>query len=114
MTLNKVTLALATLAVGIAGAASSYSVRLNADFMAGDTPLKAGTYTVKLNGDQAIFSQGKTSASFSVTVEKRATPYRDTALEANGSALQAIDLGGTNTKIVFTPKPGVTTSAATK
>jgi len=40
-------------------------------------------------------------------VEKSANKFSDTALEASGTKLQAIDLGGTTTKLVFkSMKPG--------
>lgn len=113
MTLTKLTLCLATLALGVASAASTYSITLTADTQAGNTKLKAGEYKVQVEGNQAIFKQGKTSTTIPVTVEKNATPYRFTSLESDASKLQAIDLGGTNWKIVFSPAQttGSTTSA---
>lgn len=108
MKLTKLTLCLATLAVGIASAATSYSITLVDPISAGDTQLKPGQYKVEVEGNQAIFKQGKTSITIPVAVEKNATKFRYTSVETVGSKLQAIDLGGTSTKLV--PGPAKTTA----
>src|SRR5690348_14710242 len=100
MKLTKLTLCLGTLALGIASAASDYTVTLVAPISAGETQLKAGQYKVQVEGNQAIFKQGKTSTAIPVSVEKNATKYRYTAVESIASKLTAIDLGGTDTKLV--------------
>lgn len=100
MKLTKLTLCLATLALGIASAASSYTVTLSNAVTAGDTQLKPGQYKMQVEGNQAIFKQGKTSTSVPVTVEKNAKKFSYTTIETDNSKLQAIDLGGTNTKLV--------------
>ena len=113
MKLTKITLALGTLALGIASAASSYSLNVTSEVRAGDTQLKAGTYKVHIDGDKAIFKQGKTTVSVPVTVQQNATRYRYTEMEADNSVLQAIDLGGTSTKLVFSSsKSGNAVAAA--
>jgi len=99
MTLSKLTLCLATLALGIASAAT-YPITLPSDLKAGNTQLKAGDYKVQLEGDQAVFKQGKETIQVPVTVEQNATTYRYTTMEASSSALQSITLGGTKTKLV--------------
>jgi hexokinase len=113
MKLTKVSLCLATLALGVASAASSYSITLPADTWAGDTQLKAGEYKLQVETNQVTFSQGKTSVPVAVTVETKAskTPY--TMLDTENSKLRAIDIGGTKLKIVFVPvKPAAASSAA--
>lgn len=99
----KLTLCLATLALGIASAASTYTVTLTSDMAAGNTQLKAGDYKVQVEGDQAIFKQGKETVQVPVTVEKNAKKFRYTTLQTVDSKLQAIELGGTTTKLVVAP-----------
>jgi hypothetical protein len=101
MKLFKLSLGLATLALGIASAASSYKVSIPADTWAGDTQIKAGDYKVTLTGNQAVFTMGKQAVQVAASVENNSSKFPDTMLEASGEKLQAIDLGGTNTKIVF-------------
>lgn len=103
MKITKFALCLATLALGVASAASNYTIALTSDTMAGDTHLKAGEYKVVVEGNQAIFKQGKTSTTIPVTVEQNATTYPYTAVETDNSKLNAIDLGGTKTKLVVSP-----------
>ena len=111
MKLVKLSLGLATLALGVASAASSYKVTIPSDIWAGDTQLKAGDYKVQVEGNQATFTHGKETIKVSATVEKTATKNSDTSLEATGTKLQAIDIGGTMTKIVFAPGKGGTAVA---
>ncbi len=110
MKLAKLSLGFAILALGVASAASSYKITLPADTWAGDTQLKAGDYKVQVEGDKATFMQGKTSIQVVASVETTAKKFSDTSLESSGTKLQAIDIGGTTTKIVF--KPGKSGSVA--
>jgi uncharacterized protein (DUF2141 family) len=103
MKLTKLTLCLATLALGVASAASSYTITLPSTITAGDTQLKPGQYKVAVEGNQVVFKQGKTTTAIPVSVEKNATKFRYTSLETESSKLQAIDLGGTTTKLVVAP-----------
>ena len=113
MKLTKLSLCVATLALGVASAASSYSIHLNSDLQAGTTQLKAGDYKVQVQGSQAIFKQGKTTVQVPVAVETGSNTYRYTSTDADGSTLQAISLEGTKTKLVFSAeKPSGSTSAA--
>jgi hypothetical protein len=88
------------LGLGIASAASSYKVTLPSDLSAGTVMLKAGDYKVEVEGDQATFKQGKQEIKVPVRMEKSASKFQDTTLESSGTNLQAIDIGGTTTKIV--------------
>ena len=101
MKLVKLTLSLATLALGVASAASTYKVTIPSDTWAGDTQLKAGNYKVTVEGNQAVFTAGKQSVKVAASMETSTAKYSDTMLESTNNKLSAIDLGGTNTKIVF-------------
>jgi hypothetical protein len=106
MKLTKPALCFATLMLGIASAASPYTVTLESDTAAGATQLKAGTYKLELNGNQAIFKRGKESIPVAVSVEKAPNTFRYTAVDTKASKLIEIDLRGTNTKLLFASAPG--------
>jgi hypothetical protein len=53
-----------------------------------------------VEGDQATFKLGKQEIKVPVSVEKSANKFLNTTLEASGTSLHAIDIGGTTTKIV--------------
>ena len=111
MKIAKLTLCLATLAVGVASAASNYTITLTSDTMVGNTHLKAGEYKLTVEGDRAIFKQGKTTTPVPVTVEKNATAFPNTALDTSNSKLNSIELGGTNTRLVISSARVTTASA---
>ena len=92
---------LATLALGVAGAASTYSVKFYQPVTIGTTELKAGDYKVEMQGDKAVFKNGKTSVEVPATLEKSNTKYNFTSFTTADSKVSEIDLGGTNSKIVF-------------
>jgi hypothetical protein len=106
MTIQRLRLALATLVLGIAGAvlsfaASSYNVSLPSDVSIGETKLKSGQYAVSLQGKQAVFKMGKLTISVPVAIEKSPKKFSETTLEMSGSDLRVINLGGTDTILVF-------------
>ena len=103
MKFTKLTLCLATLALGVASAASSYSITIPSPVSIGETKLNAGNYKLEVQGNQAIFKHGKSSIPVPVTVEKSASTIRDTRLDTSDTTLRAISLGGTNLKLVFSP-----------
>jgi hypothetical protein len=109
MKLAKLSLGFATLALGVASAASSYKVTIPSDIWAGDTQLKAGDYKVQVEGNQATFMHGKQTIQVPASVEKTTLKTAETTLESSGTKLQAIDIGGTTMKIVI--KPGKTAGA---
>lgn len=111
MKLVKLSLGLATLALGVAFAASSYRVTIPSDIWAGDTQLKAGDYKVQVEGNQATFTHGKQTIQVPASVEQSATKNAETSLEATGTKLQAIDIGGSTMKIVIKPGKGGTAAA---
>lgn len=107
MKLGNLCLGFATVALGIACAASaSYKVTIPSDTWAGDTQLKAGSYKVQVEGNQATFVQGKQTVQVPATVEQNTKKSPDTLLETSGTKLQAIDIGGTTVKIVIKDSKG--------
>jgi len=106
MKLTQLSLYLAILIASVAlalssYAASSYKVSLPSDLFAGDVLLKAGDYTMTLEGKQAVFKKGKESIQIPAVVEKNDRKFSNTNLELMGTTIQAIDLGGTDMKIMF-------------
>lgn len=105
MKLMKLTLTLTTFALAVASAATHYNVKLDSATWAGDKQLKAGVYKVEVVGDKAVFTSGKTVVEVPATLQKNDKKYSLTSYQANDSKIQEIDLGGTNTKIVFGSAP---------
>jgi hypothetical protein len=101
MKLNQLFLGLAMLLTTVAFAASSYKVTLPSDLFAGDVQLKAGDYTLSLEGKEAVFTKGKTVIRVPAIVDKNEKKFPETGLEISGSKIQSIDLGGTNIMIKF-------------
>ena len=96
-------LSVATLAIGIASAASSYSVKFYQSVQIGATELKPGDYKVEMQGDKAVFKSGKNVVEVPATLEKGDKKYNFTSFTSADSKVNEIDLGGTNMKIVFGP-----------
>jgi hypothetical protein len=98
--------ALTLSSIGIASA-KSFDVFLGAPAMAGATELKAGEYKVTVEGTQAIFREAQSSKSITVPVKVENADHKfgQTSVETtnqNGmDNIQAIDLGGSNTKLEF-------------
>ncbi len=90
-----------SLALGIASAASPYAVTLSDTFSVGKTELKAGDYTVEMQGDKAIFKTGKKTIQVPATMAKSDVEFPATLFVSQRSKLKEIDLGGTSDKIVF-------------
>jgi hypothetical protein len=97
--------ALTLSSLGIASA-KSYDIILEQPAKAGANELKPGEYRVKLDGSQAVFTDvqnAKFSFSVPVTVENNGKKFDSTAVETNNQGgmdnIQAIDLGGSNTRL---------------
>jgi hypothetical protein len=103
MTLTKV-FTLTAFAVGIASAASNYSVKLYDSMWIGATQLKPGDYTIEMKGDKAVFRTGKKMVEVPATMGSNEQKYKFTSFVAVDSKLHEIDLGGTKSKIVFSPE----------
>ena len=101
MKFMKLTFGLGALALGIASAASSYSVKLNESSWIGSTQLKAGEYKVEMVGDKAVFKSGKSAIEVPATVGTADRKFANTELVSENSKIVEIDVGGTTTKILF-------------
>ncbi len=108
MSIPRFRAALLLLASGLAGAvlsfaASSHNVTLLSDLLVGGTRLKSGEYSVSVEGKNAIFKKGKEVITIPVDVEKNSEKFPRTTLEISGTTLRVINLGGTDTMLVFRP-----------
>lgn len=82
-------------------AASVYRVTLPMDLSVGGTNLKSGEYSVSVENNQAVFKRGKQTFQVPVDVEKADHKFSQTTLEMDGMTLRVINLGGTNSVLVF-------------
>ena len=98
--------ALTLSSLGIASA-KSFDIILGAPAMAGDTELKAGEYKLKVDGNQAIFTDTQSSKSFTVPVKVENGDHKfgqtsvETTSQKGMDSIQTIDLAGSNTKLEF-------------
>jgi hypothetical protein len=87
--------------------AKSYEIVLSAPTKAGNVQLKAGQYTLKVQGTNAIFTDVETAKSYTtpVKVENGTTKYDETKIQSSKQGdtdqIQEIDLGGSKTKLGF-------------
>lgn len=87
--------------------AKTYEILISAPTKAGSVQLKAGQYTVKVEGSNAIFTEVKSSESFTtpVQVETGDKKFDDTKIQrtkdGNTDRLEEIQLGGSKTKLEF-------------
>jgi len=116
MKLVKLLLCGCVCSLGVALAASSYTVKVVDPTWVGQTQLKPGDYKVQLEGDKVQFKMGKTVVEVPAKMETSKEKFSFTELGTrvvDGKAkLEEIDLGGTNSKIVITSDSPV--SAGTK
>ncbi len=97
-------LALCSLTIAIA---KNYELTLSATTKAGNLELKAGQYTLKVQGDKAIFTSVDTAKQFttSVKVENTDKKFDTTRVDAskNGEVdvVKDIELGGSKTRLQF-------------
>ena len=103
MKLTKVIFSLATVALGVASAASSYTVKLYDPMWVGTTQLKAGEYKVEMQGNKAVFTTGKTVVEVPATLGTSDAKYKTTSFTSVDKKISEIDLGGTTSKIVISP-----------
>lgn len=104
--IKKLTLSLATFALAVASAASTYKVTLFQPSLVNGTELQPGEYKVEVKDNKAIISKGKQSVEAPVTTETADSKFSSTTVRyQNGDGkyrLQEIRIGGTNTKLIFT------------
>jgi hypothetical protein len=85
----------------------SYDVIFSSPSKVGTLKLAPGQYTVKLDGSNAVFTNSQTSKSVStaVKVETNAKKFQYTAVDStkdgDGEKVNAIELGGSTTKLAF-------------
>jgi len=81
----------------------SYDIILNAPAMAGTNQLQAGEYKLKVEGNQAVFTQNSKTWSVPVKVENGTQKFAQTTVESSTQGemdtIQAIDLAGSTTKL---------------
>ena len=104
MKFMKLTLGLTVLALGVASAASIYTVDIKRPVTVGSAQLQPGRYKVEIQGDKAVFKTGKSVVEVPATLGKSAQEYGTTGVVTNGAKLIEIDLGGTSDKILFSPE----------
>jgi hypothetical protein len=105
MKLTNLTLGFATLAMGIASAAS-YQLVLTDPIQVGERQLKAGAYTVEFRGDQVLFENNNRRAVAAWAVEEKGSKkFEGTSLEVVDSQLREIHVGGTNLTIKLEDAP---------
>lgn len=117
MKLAKLLLGGCVLSLGVAAfAATAHKVKIVDPTWVGQTELKPGDYNVQVTGDKAMLKMGKQVLEVPAKMETNSAKFQYTQLgtkSVNGkSQLQEIDLGGTNSKIVFGEASG--TQAGTK
>jgi hypothetical protein len=100
----RVAIAFLTLALSVASA-KLYNVETTLPMVLAGTELKAGAYTLDLEGDKISVKQGKTAIQTSVRVEtgtdkNRATSFRCEQVDGRYH-VKEIRLGGTNLKLVL-------------
>ena len=85
----------------------SYDVIFSAPATVGGVKLAAGEYKVKVDGANAVFTDAHSlkSVSTAVKVENAAKKFQYTAVDAtkdaSGDKVNAIELGGSTTKLEF-------------
>jgi len=92
-------------AAGLASA-ETYHVKLLDPTVLNGTELKAGEYKVDVADNKAIFHSGKKSVEAPVKVETAGGKFANTTLRYGAGAdgkmtLQAIQVGGSKTRLVF-------------
>lgn len=87
--------------------AKSYEITLAGPTKAGNVQLKAGSYRLKIDGSNVVFTDVENSKSFTVPVkventDKKFDQTKVDATKDNGtSVINDIELGGSKTKVEF-------------
>jgi hypothetical protein len=105
--MKKTVLLLAALSLAVAFAGpKKYNISLATPTKAGSAQLAPGNYSVQVEGDKVVFTDSKNkTVAVPVKVETEKAKFNQTAVESSEKAgqavMDAIDLGGTNTKVEF-------------
>lgn len=95
-------------AAGMVASAKSYDIALSSPTVAGNVQLAPGDYHLKVKGNNATFTDQNNDKSYTVPVKVAQQPQKfdvtavDTQNQSGTNHIQAIELGGSNTKIEFT------------
>jgi hypothetical protein len=87
--------------------AKSYELTLSSVTKVGSVQLKAGQYTLKVNGNNAVFTDVETAKSFTTAVKVETTDKKfdttrvDASKESGTDVVKDIELGGSKTKLEF-------------
>jgi len=87
--------------------AKSYEITLTNLTKAGSVQLKPGQYSLKIQGDNAIFTDVNNSKTFTTPVKVQTTDkkFDDTKVQSSKDGdtdkIEEIDLGGSKTKLGF-------------
>ena len=87
--------------------AKSYEIALSDPAYAGNVQLKAGEYTLKVKGNNAVFTSQDTYKTFTAPVKIEQTPskFDQTAVDTNkqdgSDHIKRIQLGGSATQLDF-------------
>ena len=88
--------------------AKSYDIILSAPAKAGSVQLAPGEYKLKVEGSNAVFTDVQSDKSYTapVKIEKAGRNFDATTVESKSEGdmqdIQAIDLGGSSTRLEFT------------
>jgi hypothetical protein len=87
--------------------AKTYEIALSSPALAGTVQLSAGAYHVKVNGNNATFTNLDNEKAYTVPVKIEQAPKKfeqtavDTSTQSGADHLQSIELGGSTTKLEF-------------
>lgn len=101
-----ITGALAVASLSIASA-KSYDIILSSPTKVTNVQLKPGEYRVQLKGNDAVFTEVESGKKFTAPASLKTADRKydvtavDTDKKADADHMQAIELGGTNTKVEF-------------
>ena len=102
---KKILIVFTTIALAIGSAASTYKLTLFQPSEVAGKTLKPGDYKISLDGDKVKISSGKETVEATAKVETADRKFPSTTVRydaADGkNRVQQIQIGGTNTKLVF-------------
>ncbi len=99
---------LAFAGMGVLSAANSYSLTFYDPVVINGTTLKAGDYSLEIKENTAIIKQGKVMAQAPVKLENSDKKFPTNAVRVSSGRVEAIQLGGTHTRVVFESKSAAT------
>jgi hypothetical protein len=103
---KKLTLAAAVAAVSLVASGSTYKVTVLEDTTLNGQQVKAGEYKLALEGNTATLKHGKQVVTVPAHTEQAQKKYQYTAIKYVDKKIQEVHIGGSTTKIVFSPETG--------